>query len=285
MDQQPLKPKESSKQQETWWWIRHYAFVVVLLLAACATTYCAVRWVEKLAAPEVQPSPPAAAQTPPASASSPLNDSADLWQTMLEATALLIGGVWALWIFVINRSNESALKIETTPLTVTRPSSRTVVFFEVTLENSGKVKIGSKPRNYDSSKKLLAAYSDPDYEILDFSVSLLVRPLPKAGYSQTETKDLGKRDKQLDWFSDMDKQKLKPTDLVAEIDLVDSYAVDDKKANFWMEPGETYHLPVALELQPGDYLGMITFIGERGDFEFWRRFILLQVPFPKTEKA
>src|SRR2546421_389707 len=75
-----------------------------------------------------------------------------------------------------------------------------VVFFEVILENIGNVRISAQPRRYEDGGKLLPAYLHTPYEALDFSVSLMVRPLPQTGYSQSGTVDLGKQEKVLDWF-------------------------------------------------------------------------------------
>lgn len=114
---------------------------------------------------------------------------------------------------------------------------------------------------------------------------MIIRRLPRTGYAQTNMNRLGQQEKVLDWFEDFDTVTLKPNHLVAEIDLIDSYEVEDERRNFWMEPSESYHLPVLLEIEPGNYLAMVTFIGARGEFEFWRRFFVIQVDDPRPRSA
>jgi hypothetical protein len=202
----------------------------------------------------------------------------DIWQKLLGCTALLLGAGWALTHFVLKRTNEAALKIDMTTPRIIIDKGRVLFVSDVVLENIGGVRIGAQPRRYQQ-KNLLPAYQHQPYEILDFSVSMLIQPLPKTGYAQTAIKDLGKQSGTLDWFAEFDS-KLKPKNLVAEINLIDSYEVDDDKVNFWMEPSEIYHLPVTLEMEPGNYWAMVTFIGARGEFEFWRRFFVIQVNPP-----
>jgi hypothetical protein len=205
----------------------------------------------------------------------------DILQKILGSTALLIAAGWALVHFVLKRTNEAALKIDmTTPRTIV-DQGRVILVSEVVLENIGGVRIGAKPRRY-RTKTLLPAYQHERYEVLDFSVSMLIRPLPKTGYAQMATKEVGEQRGTLDWFGEFDGN-LKPRDLVAEINLIDSYEVDDTEVNFWMEPAEVYHLPVILEIEPGNYLAMVTFIGARGEFEFWRRFFVIQVEAPRSK--
>jgi len=131
---------------------------------------------------------------------------------------------------------------------------------------------------------LLPAYRDDNNEVLDFSVSLLIRPLPKTGYSKAAIGELGLQRDMLDWFGDFDT-KLKPSDLVAELNLIDSYELKNREVNFWMEPAEIYRLPVMLEIRPGNYAAMITFIGHRGQFEFWRRFFVIEVNPPRAKSV
>lgn len=282
----PNKKREGSKRREGRQQLLMRLTWVSVTVAFFAVTVCILRYetlVGQLALPASTPN----AAAPPSLTL--LKERAEIWKTALEATALLVGGAWLFWVFVLNRTNEAALTIGTTPVRCIPQSDNFIVFFEVTFENLGKVKIGAQPNKIEYAvkvdknkegekkpKKLLKAY-DPNIETLDFSVSLLLRPIPKPGYFQPFAPEAGKRDKMFDWFTEMNAQG-KPADLVAELNLIDSFDVDDEEVNFWIEPGETYHLPVTLLLKPGIYLGLITFIGHRGEFEMWRRSILLQVP-------
>jgi hypothetical protein len=193
----------------------------------------------------------------------------DIWQKLLGGTALLIGAGWALTHFVLKRTNEAALKIDMTGGRPIVDKGRVIFTADVVLENIGGVRIAARRKQFDN-EHLLPAYVHPGNERLEYSVSMLIRPLPKAKQSGT-----------LDWF-DFDG-RLKPSDLIAEINLIDSYEVEDKKVNFWMEPSEVYHLPVIQELEPGNYLAMVTFVGDRGEFEFWRRFFVFDVDPPRPK--
>lgn len=81
----------------------------------------------------------------------------------------------------------------------------------------------------------------------------------------------------LDWF---DSPLLKPVpNLPAEINLLSDYE-DPLRGNivdFWMEPSETYHVGRTLVLAPGQYLTKVTFIGAKGDDNFWSRVAMIAV--------
>jgi hypothetical protein len=79
---------------------------------------------------------------------------------------------------------------------------------------------------------------------------------------------------QLRWFLPGKKSPY-PDDF--ELDLVDEYEIDGE-TDFWLEPGETYNVGVALVLEPGTFLVLITFVGDASPEDFWRRTYVIQVP-------
>jgi len=57
---------------------------------------------------------------------------------------------------------------------------------------------------------------------------------------------------------------------------------DPGKTSYWMEPSECSHAGVGIMLQAGVYLAMVTFVGQNGKDEFWRRLFLVRVPEPDS---
>jgi hypothetical protein len=110
----------------------------------------------------------------------------------------------------------------------------------------------------------MPAYSDSS-ETLNYGGDLLVRQIPSGASAGTQVR----------WFG-MPSAK-SPLSGDMEADLLDEY-LDNGGTDFWMEPGESYHVSAAIVLNPGSYLVMVTFVGQASDEEFWRRMFLVQVP-------
>ena len=189
----------------------------------------------------------------------------ELVKNCAEALAVLVGGAWAFWMFVLKRERETALEIDLNMRCIPAMDGF-LSNFDVKLTNKAKVRVTAKPAR-------LPAYRDRS-ERLKFSVSLLVRKLdvgPPADPPDPIT-----------WFTNSSSQS--PVTSDAEVDLLSDYEIGGR-TDFWMEPGENYHVGAALVLKPGIYLAMVTFVGSRRDEEFWRRVVLLQVPEDGLPKA
>jgi hypothetical protein len=77
------------------------------------------------------------------------------------------------------------------------------------------------------------------------------------------------------WFPVKESTSPLPKDL--ELDLLSDYELDGTYT-FWMEPKETYHLGASCLITAGDYLVMVTFVGQREDDDFWRRTFVVRIP-------
>jgi len=176
-----------------------------------------------------------------------------------EMLAILVGGGWAFFRFVLRRERETALSMDMKSSSIPRGPGVHLVSFDVELSNKAAVSLRAK-------RKRLPAYPDPT-DVLNYSVDLLLRSIPSSlpvGAS-------------LRWFPEPAQKSPQPGDI--EVDLVDEYE-DMGKTDFWMEPGETYHVSTSMVLAAGTYLAMVTFVGNRSDKEFWRRVFVVQVPTP-----
>ena len=179
-------------------------------------------------------------------------------QNWATAIAVLVGGVWAYYRFGIKRESETALAIDLAHTSVSYDANF-LVFFDVCLQNKGAVRLGAKRnRRY--------AYED-NTEALAYAVDLLLRPVPSGSAP-------GSR---IGWFANETDKSPRSSDI--ELDLGAEYEIDGE-TDFWMEPGESYHLGAGVVLAAGSYLAMVTFVGDRSDEEFWRRVFLVQVPNP-----
>jgi len=177
-------------------------------------------------------------------------------QNWATAIAVLVGAVWAYYRFGIKRENETAMGIDLVHTSVPYDANYLVVF-DVCLENKGAVKLGAKRQRHP-------AYED-SADVLAYAVDLLIRPVPPGS---TPGSRIG-------WFAGETDKSPRSGDM--ELDLVAEYEINGE-SDFWMEPGESYHVGAVVILSAGRYLAMVTFVGDRSDSEFWRRMFLVQVP-------
>ena len=182
-------------------------------------------------------------------------------QNWATALAIVFGGVWAYYQFGLRREKETALGIDLSHTCAEYEASKYLVFFDVILTNKASVRVTAK-------RKRIPAYED-SLEALNYSGDLLVRPTPSGASSGTQVR----------WFLEPSTKSPLLGDI--EADLLDEY-VENGETDFWMEPGESYHVSAAIVLNPGTYLAMVTFVAAGSDKEFWRRVFLVQVP-PHTQ--
>jgi hypothetical protein len=187
--------------------------------------------------------------------------SSEAAKNFAETLAILVGGSWAFYRFIIRREGKPALDIALTSTTIPEPEGRFLAYFDVALTNKSNRQVIARRR-----KAGQPAFSDQN-EVLQHSCSLLLRRVA-AGTP------LGM---QVRWFANANDKSPLATDIVAN--LLDEYECEvEGNAEFWMEPSEVCHLCVGVILQPGIYLVMITFVGQPSDDrEFWRRLFIVQI--------
>ena len=184
---------------------------------------------------------------------------ADAVQNWATAAAILFGGVWAFYRFVIRRERETAIAIDMNTTCTPYGQGHFLAFFDVTLTNKASVRVTAK-------RARSPAYEDTA-ETLNFSGSLLVRRVSPGTAPGPFVR----------WFSESAPSSPQPGDIQA--DLLDEYELNGK-TDFWMEPGESYHVNAGIVLADGTYLAMVTFVAAKSDKEFWRRVFLVEVPAP-----
>jgi len=199
----------------------------------------------------------------------------DAIKSLAEASAVVIGGIWTWYLFWLQREKEPAIGIEFKYKCIPNGSQLSVVYFDVTFSNIGKVRVqGRRSRNpaYPTAK------DRPDKEeTLQYGCSLLLRHVPHGLPANAV----------LDWFNQESGERGKELGKLVfdtppiEADLLYDYAIklsSGEVTDFWMEPGELYDVGVGFVLLPGTYLAIITFLGETSDDELWRRKALIEIP-------
>jgi hypothetical protein len=176
---------------------------------------------------------------------------------VVQMVAVAGAGLWAYHRFVQNREDETALEISYGYRSENYASNIFLVALEIGFSNRGKVRVAAKPQ-------CNPAYSTDD-ELVLYSADLLIRSIP-ASHTPPVT---------LEWFPTATSKSPGPHDL--EFNLLDEFT-ENLRTNFWLEPGETSYVGKTMVLTPGHYLAMVTFIGDRGDHEFWRRVFYICVP-------
>ncbi|MEY2487741.1 MAG: hypothetical protein QOH39_3389 [Verrucomicrobiota bacterium] len=194
-------------------------------------------------------------------------DSDPMWVSLADAvskwatTLAIVGtGMWAVFHFYLRRESQTALTIDMTATSVEYSDSLYLVNFDVCLTNKGQVAVRAE-------RKIWPAYKDAD-ECIDYGGDVLIRRIPP-GLTANHPAS---------WFIEDHQHSPQPNDL--EGDLLRIFRNGDGFTDFWIEPGELYHVSSAYALERGSYLVMVTFIGNRGAEEFWRRVFLVQVPTP-----
>jgi hypothetical protein len=186
-----------------------------------------------------------------------LKDIVDITAAAIVSVAAVIGGLWALRRYLIERTEEEAVAIEINSNCELHSRD-----YLVLLTNKGHTKVQAKYERNDGW-----AYND-GVEKLRHSGSLQIRTI-----SAWEPPN----DRHLDWFKSL---LLEPVTGLPEVNLLTEYEdpLQDNRVDFWMEPDETYHLGVPLVLSPGLYLAKVTFIASGGDDNFWSRLFCIHVP-------
>jgi hypothetical protein len=186
-------------------------------------------------------------------------DWTEPFEQLVVGLASIVGGAWVLLRLYRERAFDSALTIDIHSSTLPA-GGPPLTFVEVTLTNVGKVKLQAKPARSDHG-----AYDD-GVEKLRYGCGLKLKKLDAAALGGEAW---------IDWF---DNRRFTSPQL-GEINLLSEYE-DPKRGNradFWMEPGEVYHLGAPVALPGGVYLAKVTFVGARADSEFWSRIAVISV--------
>lgn len=185
---------------------------------------------------------------------------ADVASKIATTLAIIGAGLWALFHFYLRRESQTALTIDMTATSMEYSESLYLVNFDVCLTNKGQVAVRAQ-------RNIRPAYEDND-ERIDYGGDLLIRKIP------TELT----ANHPINWFVEDHQHNPAPNDL--ETDLLRIFRDADGLTDFWIEPGELYHVSAAYALEQGNYLVMVTIVGNRGAEDFWRRVFLIQVPTP-----
>jgi hypothetical protein len=167
----------------------------------------------------------------------------------------------------LHRESATALAIELGHTDFKYANAEYLVTFDVTVRNMGQVRLTIRR---DRNPAYPRADTE-DSETLKYGADLLIRRVPDgAGAGES-----------IQWFSS--EQATSPVEGDLECDLAGEYELGGK-TDFWMEPGESYHLSTTRVLTTGCYLAMVTIIGDSSDREFWRRLYLIQVPAEESQR-
>jgi hypothetical protein len=193
-------------------------------------------------------------------------DCAEIAEHWATVVALLVGGGWVLYQYVIRRSGETGLAIDVTSRVTPHAGGRQFLFFEVTLKNTGQ-------RRLDASRQSPSQLAGQYEGSVHRAGSLQVR--------EVEALPAGKVS-HLNWWA-AGAEGI-GSFVVPEIDLLAEYTDPEGRIEFFMEPGEEYRLGSPLILNPGVYLAKIVFIGRRAQ-EYWSRIVPLVVESPNSALA
>lgn len=186
------------------------------------------------------------------------NDIAEFVYHIAAAVAVIVGGGWVLYQYLIRRAGETGIGISVEAVVSAWSDAERLVFLDVLLRNIGNARL-------DASA---ASSSDLESEFgksIGYSGSVQLRRVNKL-----QPVKIG----HLDWRSE--SSGLSPLEGVPEVDLLKEYRDKQGRVEFFMEPGEEYHFGNAFILEPGTYLAKVVFVGKR-PVEYWSRTVQVQV--------
>lgn len=176
------------------------------------------------------------------------------------ALAIIVGGAWTLYQFVLRRAFETSLQIEVAVRTNAFGEGKYIVYLQVTLTNSGARRITVPP--------VMSNAQIEDYEkSVRYPVDLQIKMV----------NERAKVPSFLGWWS---AGKLNTIEGIPEhISLLYEYSFSDGTIDFFMESGEKYQVGSTFLLPAGHYVAKIVFVGERATAaEFWSRIFHFCVP-------
>jgi hypothetical protein len=186
------------------------------------------------------------------------NASAEQWKDALTAVAILIGGLWTLYQFVLRKAFESALRIGADVRVVPSAGPLRLVVLQVTFENKGQRRITAPPA---LSKERIADYEGSIAHPADLQVRQLAPAVAPSFVG---------------WWKEGSMHAI--SGVSEHVSLLFEYSRKDGLIDFFLEPGEVYEFQPAFHLAPGDYAAKIVFAGRRATAaEFWSRIVFFQV--------
>jgi hypothetical protein len=186
-------------------------------------------------------------------------DAPEMAEHIATVIALMVGGGWVLYQYVIRRSGETGLAITVKPRTACRDGNSRFVFLEVGLKNTGHRRLTASPNN---QSQLQGEFE----RSIQFAGSLQLRSIDPA-YSGPST--------HVDWW-DYGTSKMLRGLAVPEVNILREYTDPEDRVEFFMEPGESYRLGSTFILEPGVYLAKVVFVG-KAKREYWSRIVPIRV--------
>lgn len=177
-----------------------------------------------------------------------LNQVAGVIQSLVLTLAAIIGGIWALYKFVLQRDFETNLDLDISTECFSGNKGNMMIFINTTLKNTGKTYIAAKPKKYKDNS-YLPVYQDK-LDVIHHGCDLQIKCLNtgiKAVY---------------DWYNPLNFTQVE--NLPDHINLLAEYEISNQgQIDFWMGPGETFYLGTAVTLPPGHYLAKVVFVGPK----------------------
>jgi hypothetical protein len=177
-----------------------------------------------------------------------------------KVIAILAGGVWVLYQFLLRRAFESTLSLDVTVTAV--PSGNLYrAFVEIAIANTGNRRI--------YSAKKLSEKQKTEYEAsIEYPCDLQIRnvgaPNAKCFY--------------WDWWA-APEERLAHLSRNDHVSVLSEFSLNDRTLDFFMEPGEKYRLGHLFELPAGYYAAKVVFVGARaGASEYWSRIFFFSIP-------
>ncbi|MCA1600278.1 MAG: hypothetical protein LC776_01070 [Acidobacteria bacterium] len=187
-----------------------------------------------------------------------LNASAEQWKDALTALAIMIGGLWTLYQFVLRKAFESALRIGIDVRVAQSAGPLRLVTIGVTFENKGQRRITAPPK---LSSERIADYEGSITHPADLQLKQLA-----AGAAPSF----------IGWWKAGSMNDI--PGVPEHVSLLFEYSRKDGLIDFFLELGEVYEFQPAFHLFPGDYAAKIVFAGRRATAaEFWSRIVFFQV--------
>jgi hypothetical protein len=186
-----------------------------------------------------------------------LKELAEIADHLATTIGILMGGGWVLYQYMIRRAGETGLSIDLLSTVSARPDGRRLLFLDVVFKNTGNARLDASVVSGDS----LAEQFEGSVR---FAGSLQLRKI-EAPSLQAAT--------HVDWWG---KEPGLLTSALPEVNLLTEYTDASGVAEFFMEPGEEYHLGTAFVVDPGAYLAKAVFVGQR-EAEYWSRIVHVRV--------
>jgi len=173
----------------------------------------------------------------------------EILHNLVVAVAAVVGGLWVVDRINRERTDQAALEMSLSASS-TVVENRHLVVLTVHLANKGKTKIQAKS---ERDGDFVFSEDGEQAEKLRFPCSLQLKQLDPSAISGPQ---------RLNWFAGGPWKDVLGSEKGPEIDVLLEYENPElsNRVEFWMEPGETYHLGVPLILEQGAYLAKLTFV-------------------------